>query len=333
MTEANGMGAVVAVGEILWDLLPAGPRLGGAMANFAIGCARLGRPSSLVSAIGADSWGDRALRALAEQQRGGAALLDTSLLETVQDEPTGRVEVTMGPHGQPAYAIASPAAWDFIAATPAALLAAQEAGAVCFGTLSQRAEPSRTAIRQIVEAGADDMVRVLDVNVRAPFFGVEVARWSMAHATVAKVSEEELNTLAEAIGVEGLPHTAAAPEVHALEACGRRLLQAHPHLQLLAVTLGARGSLLLTPADANHHPGHRIQVVDTVGAGDAFTAGLVHAWLRGAKLAQVNVIGNLCGSFVASQPGATPVFPSELLEKVEAALAPADRKDADSLRE
>ena len=138
----------------------------------------------------------------------------------------------------------------------------------------------------------------------------------MAHADLVKISEEELDLVAQALAVDGL----AGQDLPAIEACGRRLLAANPALAALAITMGPRGSLLLTAEDANYHPGFPIEVADTVGAGDAYTAGLVHAWLAGGSLRQVNLVGNLCGSYVASQRGATPVFSADLLEKVAGTL-------------
>lgn len=314
-------GPIVAVGEILWDLLPAGPRLGGTTANFATGCARLGRPAALISSLGEDLWGDRARTVLAETQRSGAALLDVSLIQSAKGVPTGLVEVQLGHDGQPTYSIAMPAAWDFITAAPEALSTMQRATAVCFGTLCQRSDPSRSAIRELIQSAPRTCLRVLDVNVRAPFFSEEVARWSIGHASVVKISDEELHQVALAVGVPGLTRDGEEAPVSDIERCGRGVLDAHPDLHLLAVTMGARGSLLLTPDDVHFQPGIPIEVVDTVGVGDAFTAGLVHAWLAGVSLSQVNEVGNLCGSFVASQPGATPRFTPELLEKIARALA------------
>ncbi len=322
--QRGGNGPVVAVGEILWDLLPAGPRLGGTTANFAIGCARLGRKASLISSLGADPWGERAREVLGRLQQDGAELLETSLIQTAGETPTGVVEVTLGADGQPQYTIAMPVAWDEIHPTPQSLAEVQGAGAICFGTLCQRSSTSREAIRALVQATPPNCLRVLDVNVRAPFFSEEVARWSLAHCTVCKISEEELGEVSQAIGaIEASPDRRAASSLDEVGRCGRSLLERHPKLELLALTMGPRGSLLLTPEDAHYHPGFPIEVVDTVGAGDAFTAGLVYAWLAGAGLAAVNEIGNLCGSFVASRPGATPAFSPELLRKVEAALGTA----------
>jgi fructokinase len=305
-------GRVVVVGEVLWDLLPSGPRLGGAPANLGICLARLGRPVALVSSVGGDVWGARTREELAAKQREGADRLDVSLLQTAEGVPTGLVEVAVNTAGVPVYTIAQPAAWDRIQATAEAEEAVRGARAVCFGTLAQRDLVSRGAIRRLIGGAGAECLRVLDVTVREPFFSEEVARWSLAHADLVKISEEELDLVARRLGLAGL----AGDGVEAIEACGRGVLAAYPGVGLLAITMGSRGSLLVTAADGDVHPGFPVSVVDTVGAGDAFTAGLVHAWLAGGSLRQVNEVGNLCGSFVAGQAGAAPVFSAELLERV-----------------
>lgn len=311
---------VVAVGELLWDLLPSGARLGGTTANFALGCARLGRPSALISSVGDDEPGERARRTLA-QTAGveGDALLDLTLIQTSPSAPTGVVDVTVGPGGHPAYNIACPAAWDFIQSTPLARAAAASASAFCFGTLAQRSEPSRSSIRELVLATPADCLRILDMNVREPFFTAEAAHWSLAHVTVAKISDEELDTVARAVGCAGLARGDSA-SLTEIEDCGSGLLAAHASLDMLAITMGRRGSLLLTRTERHYQPAFPVIVCDTVGAGDAFTAGLVHAMLAGASLGAINQVSNLCGSFVASQQGATPVFPASLLGHVGAAI-------------
>lgn len=318
--------AVLAVGEILWDLLPSGPRLGGAMANFALGCARLGRPSRLISCVGQDERGDEALQSLqATRASGGVTTFDTALIQRASSVPTGVVNVVLGADGRPLYEIAMPAAWDRIELTAQALAAARDAQAICFGTLAQRSEPSRTTLHQLVTSTPASCLRMLDANVRAPFFSEEVLRWSLEHATAAKISDEELDVVSRASGGAGFSGEAGGLDaVPSVKACGRALLAAYPNLGVLAVTMGPHGSLLLTREQSDYHKGFPIVVKDTVGAGDAFTAGFVHAWLAGASLRAVNEAGNLCGSFVASQDGATPVFPAALLAKVEAALARQD---------
>jgi fructokinase len=140
----------------------------------------------------------------------------------------------------------------------------------------------------------------------------EVLHWSMAHATIIKLSDEELPQ------VFSMLHEHPAP--NSVQTAAYTLLEDFPECQLVATTLGPHGCLLTTRESTFGHPGFPIKVVDTVGAGDAFTAGLVHAYLRGASLAQMAEIGNLCGSYVASQPGATPPLSPELIDRIGSSL-------------
>ena len=312
--------SVLAVGEVLWDMLPSGPRLGGTNANFAVACARLGHAAALVSCVGNDALGEEARATLAAQSAGTS--FDSSHIQTNTAVPTGTVSVLLGPEGQPQYGISTPAAWDQIQATPEALALAATAGAVCFGTLAQRQEPSRFAIRTLVAAGRK-AVRVFDVNIRPPFYSAEIVQWSLAHADVVKISEEELGLVLDLISETpdgSFAERSSAWEMAELEAAARSVLGYAPACRLVAVTLGPRGSLLVTRDAADRHAGFAITVKDTVGAGDAFTAGMTHAYLHGGSLQVINQVGNLCGSYVASQPGAMPVYSEELVEKIAAAL-------------
>jgi fructokinase len=310
--------SVLAVGEVLWDLLPSGPRLGGTNANFAVACARLGHPAALVSCVGDDTLGVQARETLLAQSEGTG--FETDLIQITAEVPTGTVSVQLSPEGQPRYGISTPAAWDRIEASTEALAKAAAAGAVCFGTLAQRAEPSRSAIRRLVSA-SQNAVRVFDVNVRLPFCEPETVRWSLQHADLVKISEEEFGIVLEMIGAAADGVSAAhAATVEALEDAGRAVLAYAPDCRMVAVTLGPRGSLLVTREGSHRHRGFPITVEDTVGAGDAFTAGMTHAYLHGGSLAAINEVGNLCGSYVASRPGAMPMYSGVLLESIAAAL-------------
>src|ERR1700761_4995343 len=298
---------IVGFGELLWDILPAGPRLGGAPANFTIMCAHLANEAVLVSSLGDDDYGRNA-RSLLTQPH-----LDLRQLQVDPDHATGTVEVTFTEGNQPRYAIAREVAWDFVRTTPGLVGEARRASAVCYGTLGQRMEISRATLRSLLEAVRPDCARVCDINIRMPDCNPEILHWSMAHATVIKVSEEELPlafsflaTLGLAVGSAPLTPRAAA----------QALLAFFPESKLVATTLGPGGCLVASRAGVHEHPGFPVTVVDTVGAGDAFTAGLVHAYLRGASLKQMAEAGNLCGSYVASQPEATPVLPSALLHRL-----------------
>ena len=311
---------VLAVGELLWDLLPGGARLGGALANFAIGCARLGHPASVVTCLGKDTLGRQALAELATSARG--LDFDESLVQTSTELPTGTVDVLLAAGGHPAYTIVEPVAWDSIAVTDAALAVAEAAKALCFGSLAQRNEPSRSSIRQLVRATPSGCIRVFDANVRLPFCNAEIVRWSLGEATVVKISEEELELVISYLDLHDLRlHGEATPHPE-LERAANAVLDYAPRCELVAITLGPRGSLLVSRCGSHYHPGFRVQVRDTVGAGDAFTSGLTHALLSGASLATMNRVGNLCGSFVASQSGATPPYPAALLGEIQTALDP-----------
>jgi fructokinase len=297
---------------LLWDLLPGGPRLGGAPANFSVFSARLGNRTTLVSSVGDDDYG-RAARTSLQQPN-----LDLEQLQTDSAHPTGTVEVSFSADKQPRYLIRRNVAWDFICLTPALLEVARAVDAVCFQTLPQRHQVSRATVQSFVEATAPGCVRVCDVNLRIPDYTPQVLHWSMAHATIIKLSDEELPQVFSLLNElePGKHQVPATPQ-----AAAHALLENFPGCQLVATTLGPHGSLVTSRESLFAHPGFPIRVVDTVGAGDAFTAGLVHAYLRGASLPQMAEIGNLCGSYVASQPGATPLLSPELIERIGALLS------------
>ncbi len=304
--SGNSVPRIVGIGELLWDILPNGPRLGGALANVTVFCARLGDHTELITSIGDDDYGRTASRALAQPN------LDLHNVQVSTTYPTGTVQVALSPENQPSYTISTGVAWDYIQLTQEVRESVPLADAVCFGTLSQRSEVSRSTIRSFVESTTSGCVRVCDVNIRMPYVGPEVLSWSMRHATIIKISEEELPMVFAQLGK---PVTSNMPQVAA-----RSLLADFPQCQLVAVTLGAHGSLIVTRREVHIHTGFPITLVDPVGAGDAFTAGLVHAYLSGAPLPRLPEIGNLCGSFVASQPGATPLLTTDLIARVSALM-------------
>jgi fructokinase len=303
---------IVGIGELLWDLLPSGPRLGGTLTNFAVCCARLGNHAALISSVGDDDHG-RAARTILTQPH-----LDLQQLQQDEAHPTGTVEVSFSADNQPRYNIHHNVAWDFIRLTPGLLEVARDADAVCFGTLAQRHEVSRSTIQSFVEATRPVCLRVFDVNIRMPDCTPEVLHWSMAHATIIKLSDEEMP---QAFSLLNELEPGKHPPPASPQAAAHVLLENFPGCRLVATTLGPHGSMLSTRESSFTHPGFPVDVVDTVGAGDAFTAGMIHAGLRGASLSQMAEVGDLCGSYVASQPGATPPLPPELIEQVRALLA------------
>jgi fructokinase len=334
---SNVLAPNVAIGELLWDLLPTGPRLGGTTANYAILSSRLGAKSALVSCVGQDELGREALgrlhavsQELAQHHGNGGGEFDASEIQVSEVLPTGTVSVTLDSAGRPQYEINQPVAWDGIEAQPHLLELAGRAGVVCFGTLAQRLTTSRQAIRAFVEAASADCVKVCDLNLRKPFCTQEVLRWCMEHVSLIKVSDEELPEVGRLLGVEaigrGFPYEGAGEDALTTAAVvsAEALLALAPQCELVAVTLGPHGSLIASRHGGWHrHRGFKVKVVDTIGAGDAFTSGLVHAYRHGASVEQMNVVSNLCGSYVASQSGATPELSEELRASIVAALGAA----------
>ncbi len=304
---------VVGLGELLWDMLPAGKRLGGAPANFTVMSSRLGNRGVIASRLGNDALGAEARDMLQ------ALPADVGLLQIDAAHPTGTVGVEIH-DGEPHYIIHEPAAWDFMEWTPEWQALAESADAVCFGSLAQRDSDSRATIREFLAATRPECVRVFDVNLRAPFFNADVIAASLASATIFKLNELEVP---QVLAMLDMPQPADSDEEAALLSAARALLQKYP-LQLVAITMGGEGSLLVTRENFHRHHGVPIKIADTVGAGDAFTAALVHARLAGASLAAMNEAGNRWGGWVASQPGAMPPLDSVTLaaitDQIRAAL-------------
>ena len=287
---------IVAIGEVLWDLLPEGPQLGGAPANFAYHCRSLGGDARLVTRVGRDTRGER----IFDQFRS----LDLPM-ETVQVDPdlsTGTVEVSLNDQGHPRYTICANVAWDAIAADAPALALVRQADAVCFGSLAQRSEVSRRTIRALVAATRPGTFRVFDVNLRAPFIDRDVIAESLGLANVLKLNDDELPELARMFG---LPTDDTRAAMLGLARCFG--------LSLVALTRGGSGSLLMADGVWSDYPGgDAVTVADTIGAGDSFTAALVVGLLMGRPLEEVNRHANAVAAFVCSKPGATPPLPDSL---------------------
>jgi fructokinase len=279
---------IVGLGELLWDLLPVGAQLGGAPANFAYISSLLGDKGIPASRLGKDSLGADAIRRLAELG------LSTEFIQKDADHPTGTVNVEVDRAGQPRFEVAESAAWDFLEWTPQWQNLAQQADAVCFGSLAQRSERSRATIHRFLLALRRSTVRVFDVNLRQKFYSKEVLAESVKLATIVKLNHEELPKVMSLLDLE----------TRGEEASARQLLS--HEVKLVCVTRGSGGSLLVSADERSEHPGFKVKVADTVGAGDAFTAALVHGYLRGTSLAQLNETANRVGAWVASQSGATP---------------------------
>lgn len=293
---------VVGLGEVLWDVFPEGKQLGGAPANFAYMTNLLGDRGIVASRIGNDALGD------AISGRLSGLGLDPSFLQVDSAHPTGTVKVQVDRDGQPRFKISESVAWDFLEWTPEWHGLAEKADAVCFGSLAQRAQQSRATIGAFLAAAHPGTVRIFDVNLRQTFYSAEILAESANRADVIKLNQEELPRVMELLG-----HPYDGEETSA-----RRLRQAYC-LKLVCVTRGAKGSLLVSETACHEHPGYRVTVADTVGAGDAFTAGLVHHLLRGASLPTMNEAANRIGAWVAGQVGATPAPDESQLRRIRAA--------------
>jgi fructokinase len=283
---------VVGLGEILWDLLPSGRQLGGAPANFAYCSHLLGDRGVVASRVGQDELGTEVRQSLL------ALGITDQFLQVDPEHPTSTVQVQVDAEGQPRFEIVDRVAWDFLEWTPTWKALAQSADAVCFGSLAQRHSQSLETILKFLDATRPDALRIFDVNLRQNFFSAEVIRESMKRASVVKLNHEEAPRIANLLSI-------SAPDPNLFYAELVRKFD----LQLICITRGINGSLLCTKNDTLEHPGFTVQVADTVGAGDAFTAALVHEHLRGSSLQQMNETANRMGAWVASRNGAMPKLP------------------------
>ena len=287
---------VVGVGEALWDVFSDGEHFGGAPANVALHAAALGAESWLVSAVGHDARGAAALSRL------DAAGVRRSTVAQLAEYPTGVVRVSVDVRAQPVYDITAESAWDYVPWSAAVEKVAGRADAIAFGSLAQRGPVSRATIRRAVAATRDAAWRLFDVNLRQAYYDVDVLTTSLELANAVKLNEEELPVVAQLVGVP-----AAAPPEMLRALCDRF------GLKLAALTRGACGSLLVTPDAVCESPAPPTEVVDTVGAGDAFTAALLIGMLSGGSLEEVSRRANAVAAYVCSRPGATPPIPRDII--------------------
>ena len=280
---------VVGLGEVLWDHLPGRTCLGGAPANFAYITTLMGDQGIVASRVGEDSAGLEALRRMEELG------LNIDHVQTDRRRPTGSVKVQLDGNGLPRFEIAHPVAWDFMEWTEDWQHLANKADAVCFGSLAQRSDQSISTIRHFLKATSPGTVKIFDVNLRQSYYSPEVLMESMNLADIVKLNDEELPKI---MSLNRVPHQDELSSA-------RWLLRTHD-LKLVCITRGGKGSLLVRGRDSSQHPGFRVRVADTVGSGDAFTAGLVHEYLQGASLDLMNEVANLVGAWVASEVGAMP---------------------------
>lgn len=280
---------IVGLGELLWDCLPEGRKLGGAPANFAYHANVLGNRGIVATRVGTDTLGNEAVDIL---ERTG---LDTSYVQRDAAHPTGTVDVTVDEKGHATYTFAADTAWDRMELTPEWHALAQIADAVCFGSLGQRSPASRSAIVSFLEALPPTTLRVFDVNLRQNFYSAEILEKSLFYCDILKLNEQELPTLAELLNFPW------KGEKETLERIRHRY-----KLSLMCYTRSDRGCYFVSATECCDHPGYRVKVADTIGAGDAFTASVVHHYLQKKPLGEIAEAASRRGAWVATQAGAMP---------------------------
>lgn len=281
-------GPIVGLGEILWDVLPQGRQLGGAPFNFAYHSHQLGHSAVIVSRVGNDELG-RDLRAAVRQ-----AGLSDYYLQADDSHPTGTVTVTLDGKGQPTFVITPHVAYDYLAWGDDLAEVASRARAICFGTLIQREASAQAAVQQMLRQASQALV-IYDVNLRQRYYERATIEVSLFASRWVKLNEEELAVLQDLLHLEGTSHAKVLQS-----------LRERYNLELAALTRGAHGSLVQTATEEVDLPGIPVSVVDTIGAGDAFTAGLLAGFLEGKSLSEAARLANRFAARVAASAGGTP---------------------------
>lgn len=287
------------MGEALWDVLPEGKKLGGAPANFAYHVSQFGLESRVVSAVGQDKLGAEILENFRQKQLYG-------LIETAP-YPTGTVQVELDAEGVPCYDIKEGVAWDNIPYTQALEGLASQTRAVCFGSLAQRSIVSRQTIHRFLDAMPDDAdtLRIFDINLRQGFYTKEILCDSFRRCNILKINDEELVTVSRMFGYPG---------IDLQDKCW--ILLAKYNLKMLILTCGVNGSYVFTPGHVSFVETPKVQVADTVGAGDSFTAAFVAATLKGLPVAEAHRLAVDTSAYVCTQQGAMPVLPESLTSRL-----------------
>ena len=287
-------------------MLPSGPQLGGATANFAYFASLLDEEGIVASRVGQDELGDKVVDRITGKG------LPTDAIQRDDAYPTGTVDVAIGPGGQPDFTINGGVAWEHMAWTPEWAALATRADAVCFGTVSRHEAGSSAAVTAFLEALQPSALRIFDVNLRQDRFSPSLLNDSFRRVHIVKLNDEELRVVCPLLDL-------AADD---LENMAQRLLEAYD-LDLVCVTRGAEGSLLVTSTETVSHPGVEVAVADTIGAGDAFTAALASGYLRGAPLERISEAANRLGAWVASRTGAMPAADEAVCSDVRRILREA----------
>ncbi len=286
---------VVGMGEALWDMLPEGKKIGGAPANFAYHVSQFGLSSCVVSAIGDDSLGKEIIENFASKG------LNHHIPQVPY--PTGTVQVDIDQAGIPQYEIKENVAWDNIPYTAHLEALAENTKAVCFGSLAQRSVVSRSTINRFLDAmpQTDDTLIVFDINLRQGFYNKEILCNSMKRCNILKINDEELILVSRMFGYPG---------IDLQDKCW--ILLGKYNLKMLILTCGINGSYVFTPGHVSFQPTPQVEVADTVGAGDSFTAAFIASLLKGKSVTEAHHLAVQTSAYVCTQNGAMPLLPAQL---------------------
>lgn len=288
---------VVGMGEALWDVLPEGKKIGGAPANFAYLVSQFGLPSCVVSAVGDDDLGREIIENFTAK----------GLKQLIADVPypTGTVQVEIDQSGVPQYEIKENVAWDNIPYTERLESLAERTTAVCFGSLAQRNVVSRNTINRFLDVVSrnEENLIVFDVNLRQGFYNKEILCNSMKRCNILKINDEELVTVSRMFGYPG---------IDLQDKCW--ILLGKYNLKMLILTCGINGSYVFTPGNVSFQPTPKVEVADTVGAGDSFTAAFISSVLKGKSVSEAHSLAVRTSAFVCTEKGAMPTLPTQFTE-------------------
>lgn len=286
---------VVGLGEALWDVLPEGKKLGGAPANFAFHAGQFGLNSIAVSALGEDNLAEETIQQLEEK--------NLQYCMPRVPYPTGTVQVTLDNEGIPTYDIKENVAWDNIPFNDDVKAIAENTRAVCWGSLAQRNVVSRESIYKFLDATPKDCMKIFDINLRQNFYTKEVICESMKRCNILKINDEELVLIGRMFGYPGLDIE---------NKCW--LILGKYDLDMLVLTCGTNGSYVFTPGSMSYQPTPKVEVADTVGAGDSFTGTFCASILAGKPVTEAHKLAVSVSAYVCTQNGAMPILPEEVKE-------------------
>ena len=286
---------VVGMGELLFYVFPTGKKIGGAPVNFAYHVGQLGIESLAISTVGNDELGREIINILREKR--------INNIVPIVAEPTGTVQVTLDDKGVPSYEICEGVAWDNIPCNKEIVEAAKRCCAFCFGSLAQRSEQSRNAINLFLDSmdSGDDALRIFDINLRQAFYSREIIEESLKKSNVLKINDDEFRTVGNMLGYDGEDFER-----------GSRLLMERYGLKMVILTCGEIGSHIFYEGGSSFLPTPKVEIADTVGAGDSFTAAFVASLLSGKSIEESHRKAVEVSAYVCTQSGAMPIIPEEL---------------------